>query len=80
VSRGFKAATYLVNARAGRVVQEESSYRARQELAVWPRTFYSLPCYYLSSRGGPLTRFPLRWKFTSTWSAMEMNGMPLFIP
>jgi hypothetical protein len=43
-------------------------------------TFYHQPCYYLSSRGGPPTRLPLRWKFTMTWSAIEMNGMPLFIP
>lgn len=35
---------------------------------------------YLSSSGGPLTRLPLRWKFTSTWSAILMNGMPFFIP
>ena len=41
---------------------------------------------YFSNRGyftmseGPLTCFPLRWKSTSTWSAILMNGMPLFIP
>ena len=38
------------------------------------------PVHYFESSGGPLTRFPLRWKFTSTWSAILMNGMPLFIP
>ena len=34
--------------------------------------------YYF--RGGPLTCFQLRWKFTSTWSAILINGMPLFMP
>jgi hypothetical protein len=36
--------------------------------------------YCLNASGDPLTRFSLRWKFTSTWSAILMNGIPLFIP
>ena len=34
----------------------------------------------LKASGGPLTRFSLRWKSTSTWSAILMNGISLFIP
>ena len=50
-----------------------------------PSTIFADPHFgcgtdYLSSSGGPLTRFPLRWKLTSTWSAILMNGMPFFIP
>src|SRR6516162_7477539 len=37
-------------------------------------------CYFLKTRGGPLTRLALRSTLTSTRSAILMNGIPLFIP
>jgi hypothetical protein len=46
----------------------------------WRKNFTCGASYSLSSSGGPLTRFSFRWKSTSTWSAILMNGMPLFIP
>ena len=43
----------------------------------------AIPCQaenHFRSNGGPLMCLPLRWKSTSTWFAILMKGIPLFIP
>src|SRR5215469_81377 len=45
-----------------------------------PIRFGNQVCYFLKTRGGPLTPLALRSTLTSTRSAILMNGIPLFIP
>ena len=74
---------------SGRLTGDPEVSGTRVEMSVLPTTRNSGAtssglsferCYCLRASGGPLIRFPLRWKVTSTWSAILMNGIPLSIP
>ena len=59
---------------------KRTALRMRIREIAQTRVLPSQPGYCWNTNGGPLTRFPLRSTFTSTWSAIFMKGMPLFIP
>jgi hypothetical protein len=71
-------ATFRLRSRTRSIIVHNRTARGSAEPAA--TGVHGWTGYCLSASEGPLTRFSFRWKLTSTWSAILMNGIPLFIP